>query len=97
VAPRRVEHDRRLDVVGVLPRPRDELGVIGVEMVVAALYGVATRAARLTAGHLGDTVETLSRTYAHWLRDDRDVPAAALSRMLRPTLTVVETVVGSTA
>lgn len=44
------------------------------------------------AGHLGDTVETLSRTYAHWLRDDRDVPAEALSRMLRPTLTVVESV-----
>jgi len=22
------------------------------------------------AGHLGDTVETVSRTYAHWLRDD---------------------------
>ena len=49
------------------------------------------------AGHLGDTVETLSRTYAHWLRDDRDVPAAALSRMLRPTLTVVDPAVGSTA
>jgi integrase len=44
------------------------------------------------AGHLGDTLETLSRTYAHWLRDDRDVPAAALSRMLRPTLAVVEAV-----
>lgn len=44
------------------------------------------------AGHLGDTVETLSRTYAHWLRDNRDVPAAALSRMLRPTLAVVEAV-----
>ena len=44
------------------------------------------------AGHLGDTVETLSRTYAHWLRHDWDVPAAALSRMLRPTLAVVEAV-----
>jgi hypothetical protein len=44
------------------------------------------------AGHLGDTVETVSRTYAHWLRDDRDTPAAALSRMLRPTLAVVEAV-----
>lgn len=49
------------------------------------------------AGHLGDTVETLSRTYAHWLRDDRHVPAADLSRMLRPTLTVVESAVGSIA
>ena len=44
------------------------------------------------AGHIGDTVETLSRTYAHWLRDDRDVPADALSRMLGPTLKVVEAV-----
>lgn len=34
------------------------------------------------AGHLGDTVETVSRTYAHWLRDDRDVPAMVLDRLL---------------
>ncbi len=34
------------------------------------------------AGHLGDTVETVSRTYAHWLRDDRDVPADVLDRLL---------------
>ncbi len=34
------------------------------------------------AGHLGDTLETLQRTYAHWLRDDRDVPADALERIL---------------
>lgn len=34
------------------------------------------------AGYLGDTVETVSRTYAHWLRDDRDVPAAVLDRLL---------------
>ena len=26
------------------------------------------------AGHLGDTIETLSRTYAHCMRDDRAVP-----------------------
>jgi integrase len=37
------------------------------------------------AGHLGDTVETVSRVYAHWLRDDRDVPAAALDRLLAPS------------
>ncbi len=37
------------------------------------------------AGHLGDTVETVSRTYAHWLRDDRDVPAEVLDRVLAPT------------
>ncbi len=36
------------------------------------------------AGHLGDTVDTVSRTYAHWLRDDRDVPAEVLDRVLAP-------------
>jgi integrase len=36
------------------------------------------------AGHLGDTVETVMRTYVHWLRDDRDVPAAVLDRVLAP-------------
>lgn len=36
------------------------------------------------AGHLGDTLETLQRVYAHWMRDDRDVPAAALDRILDP-------------
>jgi integrase len=36
------------------------------------------------AGHLGDTVETVSRIYAHWLRDDRAVPAAVLDRVLSP-------------
>lgn len=39
------------------------------------------------AGHLGDTVETVSRTYAHWLRDDRDVPAGVLDRVLAPEAT----------
>ena len=34
------------------------------------------------AGHLGDTLETLYRVYAHWLRDDRDVSADALNRLL---------------
>jgi integrase len=34
------------------------------------------------AGHLGDTVATVQSTYAHWLRDDRDVPAAVLDRVL---------------
>ena len=37
------------------------------------------------AGHLGDTVETVSRTYVHWLRDDRDVPANVLERVLAQT------------
>jgi integrase len=36
------------------------------------------------AGHLGDTVETVQRVYAHWLRDDREVPAAVLDRVLAP-------------
>ena len=34
------------------------------------------------AGHLGDTLETVSRTYAHWLRDDMDIPAGVLDRLL---------------
>jgi integrase len=37
------------------------------------------------AGHLGDTVETVSRVYAHWLRDDREVPADVLDRVLAPS------------
>jgi integrase len=36
------------------------------------------------AGHLGDTVETVSRVYLHWLRDDRNVPAEVLDRVLAP-------------
>lgn len=36
------------------------------------------------AGHLGDSVETVRRTYVHWLRDDRDVPAEVLERVLAP-------------
>jgi integrase len=34
------------------------------------------------AGHLGDTVETVARIYVHWLRDDRDIPAEVLNRVL---------------
>jgi hypothetical protein len=41
--------------------------------------------APIVAGHLGDTVETVSRVYAHWLRDDHDVPAAVLDQVLAPT------------
>ena len=36
----------------------------------------------LSPDTLGDTVETVSRTYVHWLRDDRDVPAQVLDRLL---------------
>jgi len=28
------------------------------------------------------TLETLQRVYAHWMRDNRDVPADALERIL---------------
>jgi integrase len=41
------------------------------------------------AGHLGDTVETVSRVYLHWLRDDRDVPAEVLDRVLAPVAPAV--------
>jgi integrase len=34
------------------------------------------------AGHLGDTVETVAKTYVHWLRDDRSVPASVLDRVM---------------
>ncbi|HEY7009073.1 MAG TPA: tyrosine-type recombinase/integrase [Jatrophihabitantaceae bacterium] len=34
------------------------------------------------AGHLGDSLMTLQRVYAHWLRDDRDVVADALESIL---------------
>ncbi|MGI8792396.1 MAG: tyrosine-type recombinase/integrase [Acidimicrobiales bacterium] len=40
------------------------------------------------AGHLGDTVDTVSRTYVHWLRDDREVPADVLDRVLAPAAEV---------
>jgi integrase len=36
------------------------------------------------AGHLGDTVETVASTYVHWLRDDRQVPADVLDRVMSP-------------
>ena len=38
------------------------------------------------AGRLGDTLATLQATYAHWLHDDRDVPADALERILASQL-----------
>jgi integrase len=48
----------------------------------STLLGGAPLAA--VAGHPGDTVETVSRTYVHWLRDDREVPGAVLDRVLSP-------------
>ena len=48
------------------------------------------------AGHLGDTLETLQRVYAHWLRDDRDVPADALERILRVDVANLTTASGTT-
>jgi integrase len=46
--------------------------------------GIAPTNPVAVAGYIGDTVQTLQRVYAHWLRDDRDVPAAALDALLRP-------------
>jgi integrase len=34
------------------------------------------------AGHLGDVPETVMRTYAHWLRDERHLPATLLDQLL---------------
>ena len=48
---------------------------------VAARRGAPLAA---VAGHLGDTVETVSRISVHWLRDDREVPASVLDRVLAP-------------
>lgn len=36
------------------------------------------------AAHLGDTVQTVSQIYVHWLRDEPDVPAAVLDRAMAP-------------
>lgn len=43
------------------------------------------------AGYLGDQVATVARTYSHWLRDDRDVPAEILDRVLAPSARHEET------
>jgi predicted alpha/beta hydrolase len=34
------------------------------------------------AGHLGDVPETVMRTYAHWLRDERSIAANILDRLV---------------
>jgi hypothetical protein len=51
-----------------------------------AVLTLLAEGAPLTAvtGHLGDTVETVGRVYAHWLRDDREVPADVRDRVLAP-------------
>lgn len=36
------------------------------------------------AGYLGNSPEMVSRVYSHWLRDDREVPAGVLDRVLAP-------------
>ena len=46
------------------------------------------------AGHLGDTVETIQRVYAHWLREDHDIPAEVLERVLAPVSEEIEEPVG---
>jgi integrase len=47
------------------------------------------------AGYLGDTVETVHRTYAHWLRDERHLPATLLDQMLAPERPVIELPAGN--
>jgi len=37
------------------------------------------------AGYIGDTVETVSRIYVHWTRDNQAVPASILDRLLAPS------------
>ena len=50
------------------------------------MYALASKPPRgpitAVAGHLGDCVETVQRTYAHWMRDDTEVPATVLDRVL---------------
>lgn len=46
------------------------------------------------AGYLGNTPEVVSRVYAHWLRDDREVPAGVLDRVLAPAEDSVRTTAG---
>jgi hypothetical protein len=71
-------HDPPLDVTDQLAEEFDHVDVrpAQIEVLLQDQDDVA--------GHLGDTVETVSRTYVHWLRDDRDVPAAVLERVLAP-------------
>lgn len=38
------------------------------------------------AGHLGDTIETVQKVYAHWSRDDIDVPVDILDRLWAPVV-----------
>jgi integrase len=47
-----------------------------------ASSGLTKRSSIEVAGYLGDTVETIHRTYAHWLRDDRAGMARALDEVL---------------
>lgn len=44
------------------------------------------------AGYIGDTPGTLMNVYAHWLRDDGDVPALVLDRILGPEPAAAEVV-----
>ncbi len=53
-----------------------------------AASSMLAEAAPITAvaAHLGDTVETVQRTYVHWLRDEVDVPTQILDRVLAPVV-----------
>lgn len=39
------------------------------------------------AGYLGDQIGTVQSVYAHWARDDQEVPAEVLERLLAPVAT----------
>jgi integrase len=46
------------------------------------------------AGYLGDTLETTMRVYAHWLRDEFDLPAETLARVLHVDTEAAGTALG---
>ena len=83
-APAQREHDDGLRIGRVLDNT--DHGPVGGLRLRTRWGGNASApvsSRRRVAGHLGDTLETLQRTYAHWLRDDRDVPAEVLDRLFR--------------
>ncbi len=80
--------DETISTVGVAPRAgRRRAGPGPFRVPYSAPFAASSMLAEgapitAVAGHLGDTVETVQRIYAHWLRDDRDIPAEVLDRIL---------------
>lgn len=70
--------------------PRDRFKFHSLRHFCASSLLVEGAPLTAVAGHLGDTVETVSRVYVHWLRDDRDVPEAVLDRVLAPVVTEIQ-------